>query len=505
MKCSFRVTRFLRVAALVLLLALLTSVPVSSQTIRILFLHHSTGENLINGGGVREGLAARGYEFYDHGYNGDGLRLADGSYNGMNFNVPDDNTDPDGFARIFAQPLHDPPDNTFSYLMQYDVIIFKSCFPVSNIGSDEQLAEYQSHYLSIRDRMDQYPNKLFIIVTQPPQVPGSSDRQESQRARAFSQWLQSDDYLAGHPNVFVFDFFDLLAGSDDFLRPEYRVDDYDAHPNERANEEIGPLFVDLIDQAIQVYFGGQAPPAEPPAEPPADLPPAEVDAIEPPGAGSWSPYPDDQGSTVECNADADFTHSGAPALRMQFAIVPNGWADCDHSFDTPQDWSAADGLSLWLYAENNDQGMTLMLFSGDPEASTPFEIYFEIPPGNWQQVVLTWSDFVRASWADEGGLSELDPARINGYGFSVGAGDGDNEDTLWVSDVTLIGETSAPPDEEPTAPVEEPEEDTEEGTGDEEEAAGGGPCPASALALPLATLTVVWFTRQYDSRRRPTA
>ena len=38
--------------------------------------------------------------------------------------------------------------------------------------------------------MDQYPDKLFIVVTQPPQVPGSSDRDEARRARALADWLQ---------------------------------------------------------------------------------------------------------------------------------------------------------------------------------------------------------------------------------------------------------------------------------------------------------------------------
>jgi hypothetical protein len=225
--------------------------PTEGSGISIIFLHHSCGQNLIDQGGVREGLSARGYRFFDHGYNGDGLRLADGTYTGTNFDVPDDNTDPSGLAVVFAQPLHTPADNTFSHLMQYDVIMVKSCFPNSNIGSDEQLDEFKSYYLSMRDRMDQYPDKTFIVVTQPPQVPGSSNPEEARRARALANWLVSDEYLSGHPNVFVFDFFDKLAGADNFLRPEYRVDNYDAHPNERANAAIGPVFVDFIDKTIR--------------------------------------------------------------------------------------------------------------------------------------------------------------------------------------------------------------------------------------------------------------
>jgi len=223
---------------------------------RIIFLHHSVGANLIEQGDVRQRLTDLGYEFYDHGYNGDGLVLADGTPAGRDFDVPDDNTNPDGFADIFAQPLHDPPDNTFSHLMEYDVIAFKSCFPVSNIESDDQLAEYKSSYLSIRSRMDQYLDKIFIVVTPPPEIPADTDAQAAARARAFANWLASDEYLSGHPNVFTFNFFGLLADpSTNMLRADYRADEYDAHPNELANQTIGPLFADFVDQSVSTYTG----------------------------------------------------------------------------------------------------------------------------------------------------------------------------------------------------------------------------------------------------------
>jgi len=229
--------------------------PSASGYRRIIFLHHSCGANLIEQGGVRARFAALGYEFYDHGYNGDGLVLADGTWTGENWDVPDDNTDPDGYANIFAQPLHSPPDNTFSHLMEYDVVIFKSCFPVSNIGSDEQLNQYKSYYRSIRARMDQYPAKLFIVVTQPPQVPANTDPQEAARARAFTDWLASQEFLGGRRNVFTFNFFNLLADpATDTLRDEYQGDPYDAHPNERANQAIAPQFVEFVHQAIRTYL-----------------------------------------------------------------------------------------------------------------------------------------------------------------------------------------------------------------------------------------------------------
>ena len=136
------------------------------------------------------------------------------------------------------------------------VRIVKSCFPVSLIESDAQLAEYRSYYLSIRDRMDQYPNKIFIVVTQPPEIPNDTDAEAAARARSLTNWLASEEYLSGHPNVFTFNFFDLLADpSDNMLRAEYRIDEWDAHPNELANQTIGPLFADFIDEAARSYTG----------------------------------------------------------------------------------------------------------------------------------------------------------------------------------------------------------------------------------------------------------
>jgi hypothetical protein len=105
--------------------------------------------------------------------------------------------------------------------------------------------------------MDQYPNKVFIVVTPPPQIPFDTDPEAAARARAFADWLVSNEYLSGHPNVFTFDLFDLLADpSTNMLRADYQVDEHNAHPNELANQTIGPLFADFIDQAVRTYTGG---------------------------------------------------------------------------------------------------------------------------------------------------------------------------------------------------------------------------------------------------------
>jgi len=231
----------------------------------IVFLHHSVGENLIREGMVREALSAAGMRLWDHGYNSQGLIRPDGSHAGYGYGVPDDNTDPDGLARLFAQHVYRWPLNAFSGLMQHDVIVVKSCYPVSDIRSDAQLRQYESWYLGMRDAMDRHPDHLFIMVTPPPLHPKATTAEAAARARAFSVWLQSDAFLAGHANVRTVDLFGSFSEEEgisptaNMLRQEYWLgDDGDSHPNERANREIGPAFTARILEAVESYRIGTA-------------------------------------------------------------------------------------------------------------------------------------------------------------------------------------------------------------------------------------------------------
>jgi len=226
----------------------------------VIFLHHSTGLALITEGNVRPLLTELGYRFWDHGYNHEGLVRPDGTPARASYRIPGNrgqgNTDVDGLVELFTQPVTDPPSNAFSRLLRHEVIAFKSCFPNSAIKSDEMQEQFQAWYLEIRDVVDQHPDRIFILVTSPPLHPLATNPDEAARARAVADWLKSDEYLEGHPNLFVFGFFDLLADPDtNMLSARYQIDpdNPDSHPNRLANETIGPLFVKFIDEAVQTY------------------------------------------------------------------------------------------------------------------------------------------------------------------------------------------------------------------------------------------------------------
>jgi hypothetical protein len=221
----------------------------------IIFLHHSVGHNLIEEGKARELFTQAGYSFFDHDYNNPGLIGPDGEALGYSYSIPNDNTDVDGLARIFQQTVFPLPLNTLSGLLQHEVIIVKSCYPNSAIDSEEHLAQDEAFYLSMRDVMDQHPDKLFIIVTTPPLTPTETIPQDAARARDMANWLKSEEFLKGHPNLFTFDLFDYLAEGDqanleaNMLRADYR-NGVDSHPNRVANETIGPKFVEFVIQSI---------------------------------------------------------------------------------------------------------------------------------------------------------------------------------------------------------------------------------------------------------------
>jgi hypothetical protein len=247
-------TRIVLLGVWLLLLAL--PQPARAQD-RLFFLHHSTGRNLLAQGNVRDLIstynASQGTSLtlWDHDYNYVGLNQKDGVKVGWIYNIPDDNTDPIGLHKLWttANAARD------SILQNYDVIAFKSCYPASSIPTPEMLAQYKTWYLAIRNVLDQHPEKVFVVMSQPPRHRLATNVTEADNARAFADWLKSPEFVQGHPNVVPFDLFDLLAAPNvpgnatrNMLRYEYELghSSDDSHPNATANLAVAPFFVEAL-------------------------------------------------------------------------------------------------------------------------------------------------------------------------------------------------------------------------------------------------------------------
>jgi len=273
----------------------------NATTDDLIFIHHSCGQNWLDNS-LHVALLAKDYidERNDIYYGTDispdsgrpdSLAPTPGNQTDMNHWVPWFN---DYFSGI---KIHGAADG-------YNrIIMFKSCYPNSNISSDgaepgdpfssaKTLANYKAvyrhpdgpghtyprggyAYQPLEDIFAAHPEILFIPVTAPPRHYAPSDatnNAEAHRARTFNNWLKYDwlaSYNAAHPNlhnVAVFDWFNVLTYPDTHpvhpnrLRQEYGGDSGNSHPNHDANHHSTDVFAsnttNFIDNAWSVYNGG---------------------------------------------------------------------------------------------------------------------------------------------------------------------------------------------------------------------------------------------------------
>jgi len=244
-------------------LLLLLGAGASLAANNIFFLHHSTGRNLIEEGDVRGSVQAYNTArdaqigFWDHDYNYIGLRNPSGAYLGYSYNIPGDNTYPDGLHQLWTTSN----SARAAILENHQIIAFKSCYPACDITSDAQLQQYKTWYLQMRDVFDQYPHKVFVIISPPPRHRLATSATTAARARDFANWLGSAEYMSGHANLRFYDLFDRMAHADDgsdqanCLRYDYERShsSNDSHPNVYANQCEAPEFTQfLLDTAADV-------------------------------------------------------------------------------------------------------------------------------------------------------------------------------------------------------------------------------------------------------------
>jgi hypothetical protein len=136
----------------------------------VFFIHHSTG-GIYWDSGLRAALQ-------QHGYTGQAPWWEGG-------------TDPQDFPVLFND------SNSWDIFGGFGIILFKSCFPSSQIDSDELLEQYKSWYRELYAIYRARPEKLFVPMSTPPLLRGHTDAAAAARALAFEAWLLN----AYNPNM----------------------------------------------------------------------------------------------------------------------------------------------------------------------------------------------------------------------------------------------------------------------------------------------------------------
>ncbi len=219
---------------------------------KVIYLHHSTG-GVIWGGGVEAGITAYNSS-HSKSYSIEDLAYPNSPYPWKNY--PYDYwylwVDGGGQAASESVPTLE------SFTEDYDVIVFKHCYPVSGISADtgspvitsetKSIENYKLQYNALKTRLRQFPDNRFIVWTGAALIEAASSAAEGARARTFFTWVKNEWDEPGD-NIFVWDFFELETEGGNFLKTDYSSGD--SHPNGSFATAVAPYFVNRLVDVIE--------------------------------------------------------------------------------------------------------------------------------------------------------------------------------------------------------------------------------------------------------------
>mgnify|MGYP001123021462 CR=1 FL=1 len=211
-----------------------------AEPVKLIFIHHSCGENWLadENGGLGIALRDANYFVSDTNYGWGPDAIGDRTDIGhwwTWFRGASSSTYPTALYTAYDQHA------TYSRLStdpggENEIVMFKSCYPNSYLGGSpgdppptgtnplrghdayddtvHTVANARGIYNDILTYFTTRQDKLFVVVTAPPQIEAETDASHAANARALNDWLV-EDWLDGYPhdNVAVFDFYNVLTSN----------------------------------------------------------------------------------------------------------------------------------------------------------------------------------------------------------------------------------------------------------------------------------------------------
>ncbi len=236
---------------------------------RIVFLHHSTG-NLVWDGDLRNeeikvkpsfSQVPRLLKEYNESK---GLKISIEERNFPKGDLYPWNNYPYDYYNIWVKNAGPNPyleEPTLEILSKdFDMIVFKHCFPISNILADEDqaninsekktLANYKLQYKALKKKLHEFPNVKFLVWTGAALGESQTNEEEALRAREFAAWVLND-WDEDDDNIEIFDFRYIETEGRLYLKPEFAISSFDSHPNTLVSEKAALLLVDQIISIIE--------------------------------------------------------------------------------------------------------------------------------------------------------------------------------------------------------------------------------------------------------------
>lgn len=238
----------------------------SSASPKGIFLHHSSGASIWGPNNSATSVPEQVTRYNgEHGLTGPNTVILE-EYEWPNGG----DNEWERWHRIFEQ--RDSLNDISYFFSYYNVVIIKSCFYSSfleGVGKAtdtlapayKSVANYKWHWRSIVQAMRKRPGIFFEIWTNAPLAAAYTPDVQSRMSDLFCRWAKDtlarglDPITREFPrNIYVFDYFHLIADANGKLAPQYATSDVDSHPNSAATELVAPLFVRQTFDAALAYM-----------------------------------------------------------------------------------------------------------------------------------------------------------------------------------------------------------------------------------------------------------
>ena len=519
-----------------------------AEPVRLIFIHHSTGGNWLAdpnqnelGGDLGRALMENNYfvSATNHGWGPDSIGDATDIPNWVDWFRGERSS-------VYLDALYNESGQNFGDFGSWPrladapagenrIIVFKSCFPNSDLEGRPDDPAAEDGWLTIGNAKYTYneilkyfatrPDKLFVVVTAPPLTRSS----HAKNARAFNLWLVNDwleenNYTLG--NVAVFDFYNVLTGPDNHHRVVNGQEEHtyqegknlsfypsgDDHPSQTGNRKATEEFVPLLNAFYNHWIAssGGAMPASQGGEPrssaegsqdtredASDIPAASADGFSEgfeDGMGDWLAYTDDSGATsLDCQVTDETASEGSLSLRLDFDVARDGWATCGVDFAGGVDWSGAGGLRFMIQSAGMDAPLHVDLYAGDGDSRASY--YYELTPkdgGAWTAVSIPWTEFRRVDWEENAGQPFDEAQYVSGIAFGMPS---QGKGTLWVDDIRLLG-SGEPVSAQESVSEDQPELEAPEAVEETPQGRFRLPFCGGAAALPIGAVVVTIFSQK---------
>jgi hypothetical protein len=143
---------------------------------------------------------------------------------------------------------------------EYEVIVFKHCFPVSRIlkdtgvpdinSSEKRIENYKLQYNALKHKMHEFPNNKFIIWTPAVCIKSQITEDEAKRTYQFYKWM-IDEWDEKGDNIFIWDFYKYETEGDLYLAEKNAYGPNNSHPGRKFSARVAPLFCNYIVDVIK--------------------------------------------------------------------------------------------------------------------------------------------------------------------------------------------------------------------------------------------------------------